>query len=142
MTSILRPALLLAFLVSFATAATACGAPQRASVAVNPISGNVFISHGSDLRSCDQTAQSCTSQKLAMKPTSAVVGSNGGLVFLTPSAIYRCDDAGQGCAETRLPISDAVALGAAPSGLIVVVSRSGAVALCDNAGCRHAAKPR
>lgn len=108
-----------------------------ASVAVNPISGKVFVTHASDLRACDQAGENCRTQKLTFKPSSAAVGPNGGLVFLTRSSVFRCDDAGQNCAETRLPISDAAGVSVAASGRVVVVSEKGKVVTCDTGGCQH-----
>jgi hypothetical protein len=120
--------------------AVAGGGPSAASVAVNPVSGRVFVTHEGSLWACDQAAQNCTTQKLTQKPVSAAVGPDGGLVFLTASSIYRCDDVGQSCRETRLPIDNAVGVAVAASGAIIAVSASGDVAVCDNAGCQKAAK--
>jgi DNA-binding beta-propeller fold protein YncE len=128
-----------AAVLGLAVLAVACG-HSVASVAVNPMSGRVFVTHDDSLRVCDQSAQNCTTQKLGQKPVSAAVGPDGGLVFLTESSIFRCDDAGQGCRETKLPIDKAVGVSVAASGLVVVVSESGDVAVCDNAGCQKAPK--
>ena len=129
-----------AALLGLAALAVACGGSSVASVAVNPLSGRVFVTHDESLRVCDQAAQNCTTQKLTEKPVSAAVGPDGGLVFLTASSIYRCDDAGQSCRETRLPIDDAVGVAVAASGMVIAVSASGDVAVCDNAGCQKAPK--
>lgn len=126
--------------LGLAALSAACGGRGVASVAVNPMSGRVFVTHGDSLRACDQAAQGCTTQKLTQKPVSAAVGPDGGLVFLTSSSIYRCDDAGQSCRETKLPISDAVGVAVAASGAVIAVSASGDVAVCDNAGCQKAAR--
>jgi DNA-binding beta-propeller fold protein YncE len=117
----------------------ACGS-NPASVAVNPISGKVFVTHSSDLQACDQAAQNCKQQKLSFKPSSAAVAPDGGLVFLAGSSVFRCDDAGQNCAETRLPISDAAGVSIAASGQIVIVSKKGRVVICDSAGCQQVAR--
>lgn len=126
--------------LGLAVLAAACGGSSVASVAVNPISGRVFVTHEGSLRVCDQAAQNCTAQRLTQKPVSAAVGPDGGLVFLTASSIYRCDDAGQSCRETRLPIDNAVGVAVAASGVVIAVSASGDVAVCDNAGCQKSAQ--
>jgi DNA-binding beta-propeller fold protein YncE len=119
----------------------ACGA-KPASVAVNPISGKVYVTHASDLRACDQAAQNCTEQKLTFEPSSATVAPDGSLIFLTSKSVFRCDDAGQSCAETRLPIDDAVGVSVAASGRVVVVSKKGNVVTCDNSGCQRVAESK
>ena len=129
-----------AAMLGLAALAVACGGGSVASVAVNPISGRVFVTHDSSLWTCDQSAQNCETQKLPHKPVSAAVGPDGGVVFLTSSSIYRCDDAGQSCRETRLPIDDAVGVAVSTSGMVIAVSASGEVAVCDNAGCQKPAR--
>jgi DNA-binding beta-propeller fold protein YncE len=125
-----------AVVLGLAALAVACGGGSVASVAVNPISGRVFVTHDGSLRACDQSAQNCATQTLGEKPVSAAVGPDGGLVLLTKSSIYRCDDAGQSCRETKLPINDAVGVAVSAAGLVIAVSTSGDVAVCDNAGCQ------
>jgi DNA-binding beta-propeller fold protein YncE len=126
--------------LGLAVLAAACGGSSVASVAVNPVSGRVFVTHDDSLQVCDQAAQNCTKQRLTQKPVSAAVGPDGGLVFLTASSIYRCDETGQACRETRLPMNDAVSVAVAASGAVIAVSASGDVAVCDNAGCQKAAR--
>ena len=128
---------ILPLVCTLALTALACGA-KPASVAINPISGNVFATHEANLHSCEPGVKNCTEQKLSFQPVSAAVGQDGGLVFLTSSAIHRCDDAGQNCSETKLPIGDAVGVSVAASGQVVVVSSKGGIAVCDNAGCQKA----
>lgn len=128
-----------AAVLGLAALTVSCGG-SAASVAVNPISGRVFVTHEGSLRACDQAGQNCATQKLTQKPVSAAVGPDGGLVFLTESSIYRCDDAGQSCRETKLPIDDAVGVAVSAAGLVIAVSASGEVAVCDNAGCQKPPK--
>ena len=126
-------------LLFLALSTIGCGS-KPASVAVNPISGNVYVTHEDSLEACDQTARNCQLQRLTFKPISAAIGPDGGLVFLTSSSIFRCDDAGQNCREAKLPIGDAVGVGVSASGQIVAVSKKGVVAVCDNAGCQKVGK--
>lgn len=113
------------------------------TVAINPISGNVYWTTGDTLWSCDSAGENCTQGKVMIEPTDTAITADSRMVFATASSVYVCNDEGQACIEVKLPgAMTAAGLSVSPSGEIFVVGTSGSLARCSETSCRAVpAKP-
>lgn len=129
--------LIRSILISSALGLTfACATTPPTTVAVNPISGNVYWTTGDTLWTCDGAGENCTKGKVTMVPTDSAITADSRLVFTAGSSVFSCNDDGQACIEVELPGKmKAVGLSVSPSGGIFVVGSDGSLAACSETSC-------
>jgi hypothetical protein len=134
MTSIASSTVLALSLSSFCLS-SAC---HNATIAVRNDSNRICYTYDNALKACDQSVQSCQTSTLGFVPVDAAF-VDGHLVFITPTTLYRCDAQGQSCSSgIPLKLTNATSVSGGSSGQVAVVSKSGAIALCDMSSCTTA----
>lgn len=116
------------------TAVVACGA--AADISANPVNGQVVYFTGKELRSCDPSGGGCSSlAQLDFEPVAVAVGPDSKIFLLGKQSVRICDSNASCSTTMALPFSNPAGLTVGPSGKAIVVSSTGAVALCDGGAC-------